>query len=433
MNSSIEIFYRRDKMSKFTKLEKQWILYDVGNSAFIMLVSTIIPIYFKNVASTAGISSANSTAYWGYAVSLSTIIVAILGPILGTIADTKGYKKPLFSLFMMLGVIGCAALALPLPWIIFLAIFVIGKVGFSGSLIFYDAMLNDITTDDRMDEISSHGFAWGYIGSCIPFTISLLLVLFAAKIGITTTMAMAIAFLLNALWWFLITLPLLKNYKQKYYVEKGDKPIVESFKRLGKVLLNIRKDKKIFLFLLGFFFYIDGVHTIISMSTSYGKDVGITDNNLLLALLLTQIVAFPCAILFGKLSKKFKSDKLIASSIIGYIAITIFALQLDKAWEFWLLAVCVAVFQGAIQALSRSYFSKIIPKEKSSEYFGLYDIFGKGAAFMGTMLMSIATHITGSSKAGVLGILVMFILGLMTFKAATKVNISVDKEITVSL
>ncbi len=420
-------------MSKFTKLEKQWILYDVGNSAFIMLVSTIIPIYFKNVASTAGISSANSTAYWGYAVSLSTIIVAILGPILGTIADTKGYKKPLFSLFMMLGVIGCAALALPLPWIIFLAIFVIGKVGFSGSLIFYDAMLNDITTDDRMDEISSHGFAWGYIGSCIPFTISLLLVLFAAKIGITNTMAMSIAFLLNAIWWFLITLPLLKNYKQKYYVEKGDKPIVESFKRLGKVLLNIRKDKKIFLFLLGFFFYIDGVHTIISMSTSYGKDVGITDNNLLLALLLTQIVAFPCAILFGKLSKKFKSDKLIASSIIGYIAITIFALQLDKAWEFWLLAVCVAVFQGAIQALSRSYFSKIIPKEKSSEYFGLYDIFGKGAAFMGTMLMSIATHITGSSKAGVLGILVMFILGLIIFKAAARVNISVDKEITVSL
>jgi len=433
MNSSIEIFYRRYKMSKFTKLEKQWILYDVGNSAFTMLVSTIIPIYFKNVASIAGISSSDSTAYWGYAVSLSTIIIAILGPILGTIADTKGYKKPLFSLFMMLGVVGCAALALPVPWIIFLAIFVIGKIGFSGSLIFYDSMLNDITTDDRMDEISSHGFAWGYIGSCIPFTISLLLVLFADKIGITTTMATAIAFLLNAIWWLLITLPLLKNYKQKYYIEKGDKPIAESFKRLGKVLLNIRKDKKIFLFLLGFFFYIDGVHTIIGMSTSYGKDVGITDNNLLLALLLTQIVAFPCAILFGKLSKKFKSDKIIASSIIGYIAITIFALQLDKAWEFWLLAVCVAVFQGAIQALSRSYFSKIIPKEKSSEYFGLYDIFGKGAAFMGTMLMSIATHITGSSKAGVVGILVMFISGLIIFKSAARINISVDKEITVSL
>ncbi len=420
-------------MNKFTKLEKQWILYDVGNSAFTMLVSTIIPIYFKNVANTAGISPADSTAYWGYALSLSTIIVAILGPILGTVADTKGYKKPLFSLFMMFGVLGCAALALSVPWIIFLAIFVIGKVGFSGSLIFYDAMLNDITTDDRMDEVSSNGYAWGYIGSCIPFTISLLLVLFADKIGLTATAATAIAFLLNALWWLLITLPLLKNYKQKYYVEKGNNLVAESFKRLGKVLFNIRKEKKIFLFLLAFFFYIDGVHTIISMSTSYGKDVGITDSNLLLALLLTQVVAFPCAILFGRLSKKFKSDNLIAASIIGYIAITAFALQLDKAWEFWVLAVCVAVFQGAIQALSRSYFSKIIPKEKSSEYFGLYDIFGKGAAFMGTMLMSIATHITGSSKAGVVGIGVMFILGLIIFKSATKFDIPADKETTVSL
>jgi len=207
-NSSIEIFYRRGKMSKFTKLEKQWILYDVGNSAFTMLVSTIIPIYFKNVASLSGISPSDSTAYWGYAVSLSTIIVAILVPILGTVADTKGYKKPLFSLFMMFGVLGCAALALPVPWIIFLAIFVIGKVGFSGSLIFYDAMLNDITTDDRMDEISSHGYAWGYIGSCIPFTVSLLLVLFADKIRLTTAMATGTAFLLTALWWLLITIVL---------------------------------------------------------------------------------------------------------------------------------------------------------------------------------------------------------------------------------
>ena len=141
-------------MSKFTKLEKDWILYDVGNSAFTMLVSTIIPIYFKNVATTAGISAADSTAYWGYALSISTVIIAILGPVLGTLADTKGYKKPLFSLFMMLGALGCAALSLPVPWIVFLTIFVIAKVGFSGSLIFYDAMLNDVTIDSRMDEIS---------------------------------------------------------------------------------------------------------------------------------------------------------------------------------------------------------------------------------------------------------------------------------------
>ncbi|MEG0308919.1 MAG: MFS transporter [Clostridium sp.] len=420
-------------MSKFTKLEKQWILYDVGNSAFTMLVSTIIPIYFKNIATTAGISQSNSTAYWGYAMSLGTIIVAILGPMLGTLADTKGYKKPLFSLFMMLGVISCASLSLPIPWIIFLAIFVLGRVGFSGSLIFYDSMLNDITTDDRMDNVSSQGFAWGYIGSCIPFTISLLLILFAGKIGVSTPMATGMAFLLTALWWFLITVPLLKNYKQKYYVEKSEKPVADSFKRLGKVLLNIRKQKKIFLFLIAFFFYIDGVNTIIGMATSYGKDVGISDNNLLLALLLTQVVAFPCAILFGKLSKKFRTEKLIATCILGYTLITIFALQLDKAWEFWMLAVCIAVFQGAIQALSRSYYSKIIPKEKSSEYFGFYDIFGKGAAFMGTMLVSISTQLSGSSKVGVGVIAIMFVIGLVVFKMATKDNIVADSKTSTSI
>lgn len=420
-------------MSKFTKLEKNWILYDVGNSAFTMLVSTIIPIYFKNLASTSGISASDSTAYWGYALSISTVIIAILGPILGTLADTKGYKKSLFSLFMMLGVLGCAALSLPVPWIIFLTIFVIGKVGYSGSLIFYDAMLNDITTDDRMDDVSSQGYAWGYIGSCIPFTMSLLLILFAGKIGISANLATSIAFLITAGWWLLITLPLLKSYKQKYYVEKGERPLVDSFKRIAHVLVGIKNQKYIFLFLLAFFFYIDGVYTIIGMATSYGKDVGISDSNLLLALLLTQIVAFPCAIFFGKLSKKVSNDKLIKFCILGYSCITLFALQLDKAWEFWLLAVCVAVFQGPVQALSRSYFSKIIPKEKSSEYFGFYDIFGKSASFMGTTIVGVTTQISGSSRVGVGCIVIMFIIGYLIFRVAVKENISPERESTVSL
>ncbi len=420
-------------MSKFTKLEKNWILYDVGNSAFTMLASTIIPIYFKNVAKTAGISAANSTAYWGYAVSMSTIIVAILAPILGTLADTKGYKRPLFSVFMMMGVIGCAALSLPVPWIIFLAIFVVGKVGYSGSLVFYDAMLNDVTTDERGDEVSSNGFAWGYIGSCIPFTLSLVLVLCAGKIGISTPLATGIAFIMNALWWLLVTVPLLKSYQQRYYIEKSDKPFADTFKRLGKVFTGIKKQKKILLFLLAFFFYIDGVNTIIGMATSYGKDVGISDSNLLLALLLTQVIAFPCAIVFGKLSNKIKAEKLITICISGYICITIFSLQLDKTWEFWMLAVCVAMFQGAIQALSRSYFSRIIPKEKSSEYFGFYDIFGKCASFMGTMLMSVATQLSGSSKVGVAGIAVMLIIGFIIFKKATKVQISNQSESSITL
>ena len=407
---------------KLTKLEKYWVLYDVGNSAFVLLISTIIPIYFKNLAQANGVSAANSTAYWGYSISLATLIVAILGPILGTLADTKGYKKPLFTLIMMLGVLGCAALALPLSWILFLAVFVIAKVGLSSSMIFYDSMLSDITTDERMDRVSTSGYAWGYIGSCIPFTISLLLILFAEKLSLTASFATGIAFVLNAAWWFLVTLPLLKNYKQIHYIEVEKHPFKKAMQRLGGVFKDIKKQKEIFVFLLAFFFYIDGVYTIIDMATSYGKDVGISDNQLLFALLLTQIVAFPCAILFGRLSQKYKTKDLINVCIVGYFLITAFALQLDKAWEFWFLAVCVAMFQGAIQSLSRSYYAKIIPKEKSSEYFGFYDIFGKGASFTGTMLMGIFTQITGTSKAGVALICLMFILGFIIFQQATRIQ-----------
>lgn len=408
--------------SKLTKLEKYWVLYDVGNSAFIMLVSTIIPIYFKNVAQSNGVSAANSTAYWGYAISISTLIVAILGPILGTLADTKGYKKPLFTLFLMMGVLGCASLSIPVSWIVFLAVFIVAKVGVSGSLIFYDAMLPDVTSDEKMDLLSSLGYAWGYIGSCIPFTLSLLLILSAEKLSITSSFATGIAFLLNAAWWFLITLPLLKNYKQLHFVEVENNALNNAFIRLGTTFKNIKKEKEIFTFLLAFFFYIDGVYTIIEMATSYGKDVGISDNNLLFALLLTQVVAFPCALFFGKLSKKFKTEDLIGFTIAGYFLIAIFALQLDKAWEFWFLAVCVAMFQGAIQALSRSYFAKIIPKEKSSEYFGFFDIFGKGASFTGTMLMGITTQLSGNSKTGVAFISLMFVVGFLIFKKAAKMQ-----------
>lgn len=409
-------------MDKINKLEKQWILYDVGNSAFVLLCTTIIPIYFKNLATSAGISLAHSTAYLSYALSICTIIVAVIGPVFGTLADTKGYKKPLFTVFFLLGVIGCLSLMIPKQWLAFLIVLVIAKVCYNTSLIFYDSMLMDVTTDERMDMISSHGFAWGYIGSCIPFVASLLLILFADAIGITAVAATMTAFAVNAVWWFAVTLPLLKNYKQIYSVEVTKSPIRASFLRIKNVLQNIGKEKKILFFLISFFFYIDGVYTIIDLATSYGKDVGINDTQLLLALLLTQVVAFPCAILFSRFAKRFKGENLIRICIVGYIGISLFALQLDKAWEFWMLAVWVAIFQGAIQALSRSYFAKIIPKEKSSEYFGFYDIFGKGAAFLGTLVMGISTQISGSSKTGVFMLALLFAVGLVMFQKAVKLE-----------
>ena len=405
---------------KMTRLEKQWILYDVGNSAFTMLCTTIIPIYFKNIATADNLSNSDSTAFLSFTLSLSTILVAILGPILGTMADTKNYKKPLFVSTFLVGVIGCMAMAFASKWLAFLAVFCIAKTGYQLSLIFYDSMLTDVTTEKRMDEISSQGYAWGYIGSCVPFIASLVLILGSDVIGISGGMAMTLALFLNAVWWAGVTIPLIRNYRQIHYVEKVNHPVKESFRRIVDVVKGLKHQRKILFFLLGFFFYIDGVYTIIDMATTYGKDVGISDTDLVLALLMTQVVAFPCSIAFGKISKRFKNGSLIQVSILAYFLIAVFALQLDKAWEFWFLAVCVAVFQGAIQALSRSYFAKIIPKEKSSEYFGFYDIFGKGAAFIGTTVMGISTMVSGSSRYGVAILSLMFLVGFFFFRKAEK-------------
>ena len=410
--------------NKLTKLEKYWILYDIGNSAFVMLVATILPIYFNSLAGNAGISEVDYLAYWGYAASVATVLVALLGPVLGTIADTRNYKKPLFTVCMMLGVIGCAALSLPTSWILFLAVFVIAKVGFNASLIFYDSMLVDVTTPDKMDDVSSQGYAWGYIGSCIPFVLSLVLVLMNETIGISMQTAMTLAFFLNAAWWLLMTLPLLRNYRQTHYSPAPQHPVRDSFRRLGSTLTDIKGQKHIFMYLLAFFFFIDGVYTIIEMATAYGSAQGLNTQGLLLALLVTQIVAFPCALLFGALSKRYPTDLLMKICIAAYIGIALFAVQLDKQWEFWLLAVLVGMFQGAIQALARSYFAKIIPPEKSGEYFGIYDICGKGASFLGTTLVGVVAQLTGNASAGVGVLVVMFIIGFVLFCKSAKMNLA---------
>ena len=400
---------------KLTKNEKKWVLYDVGNSAFTLLVSTILPIYFNYLSESAGLSEVSYLAYWGYAASITTLIVAVLGPVLGTLADTKGFKKPIFVAFIAVGAIGCVAMGFTSSWLVFLVIFIIAKVGYSGSLIFYDSMLPDVTTEERMDNVSSSGYAWGYIGSCVPFIVSLVLVLMYDSIGITMNTAMCIAFLIIAVWWVGMTIPLLKSYSQKHYVERKPHAMRESFARIGRTFKNVKKEKKIFLFLLAFFFYIDGVYTIIDMATAYGSALGLDTTGLLLALLVTQFVAFPFAILFGRLASKYATEKLIFICIVAYFGIAVFAFFMSQQWQFWVLAVCVGMFQGGIQALSRSYFTKIIPAQQSGEYFGLLDICGKGASFVGTTLVGAVSQMTGDINKGVGAIAVLFIIGMIFF------------------
>ena len=400
---------------KLTGKEKRWIMYDVGNSAFTLLISTIMPIYFNYLAGNAGLSSVDYLAYWGYAASICTIIVAILGPICGTLADTKGFKKPVFLTSILIGTISCAVLGAMVQWLAFLIVFVIAKVGFSSSLVFYDSMLVDVTDEKRMDYVSTQGYAWGYIGSCVPFAVCLVLVLFSGKIGISMELAMGISFVIVALWWLGMSLPLVKKYEQKHYVEKQPHAVRQSFVRLGSTFKNIRKEKHVFMFLLAFFFYIDGVYTIIDMATAYGSALGLDSTGLLLALLVTQIVAFPCAILFGHLSYKVSTEKLITVCICAYLGIAIFAIFLRTQLQFWILAILVGMFQGGIQALSRSYFTKIIPEERSGEYFGLMDICGKGASFVGTTIVSVISQITGNINIGVGMIAILFCIGTVIF------------------
>lgn len=407
---------------KLTSLEKKWVLYDVGNSAFTMMVSTIFPIYFNYLAESAGISDVDYLAYWGYATSICTLIVAILGPTLGAIADTKDFKKIIFSIAMGVGVFGCILLGFLSSWIWFLGVFVLAKTGYSASLVFYDSMLTDVTEPERMDSVSSHGYAWGYIGSCIPFIACLGIVLGAGSLGISMQTSMILAFIITALWWLCSSIPLLRSYRQRYFSDAGEHVVRNSFKRLGRTFVELTKEKHIFVFLLAFFFYIDGVYTVIDMATAYGQALSLDSTGLLLALLVTQIVAFPCVLIFSRIVKKVRPETIITICIAAYFCIAVYAYWLDSQLDFWILAVLVGMFQGTIQALSRSYFAKIIPAEKSGEFFGIYDICGKGASVIGTALVSFLSQVTGSINIGVSALSVMFLIGLVLFRYSAKLN-----------
>ena len=419
---------------KLTPLEKSWIGYDIANSAFILLVSTIIPIYFEALCTEGGLSNADYLSAWSFVGSIATVIVAFVGPICGTMADRKGFKKPIFLLSLALGAVGCAALGAAWSWLSFAVIFVIAKVGYNSANVFYDAMLPEITTQERMDDVSSRGYAYGYIGSVIPFVLCLLVVLGNEAIGISMGTAMTIAFLLTAAWWVGLSLPLLKKYKQTAYVEAKGNPVAQAFGQLWKTFQEAKKHKHILVYLLAFFFFIDGVYTIIEMATAYGTSLGLDKTGLLLALLWTQVVAFPFAILFGRLAAKHDTGKLIKLCILAYTGITLFAVFLVAQWQFWLLATLVGMFQGGIQALSRSYLGKIVPADQSGEYYGLMDICGKGASFLGMMLVGTVSTLAEGITFNVFGLelqsqslavgslVIIFVIGYLLFRKADELN-----------
>ena len=400
-----KLFKKLNNLKAFRGLNEKefaWVLYDVGNSAYTMLACSLIPIWFKETAIGNGanqISSDNATAYWALATSIVTIIVAIIGPICGVIADHKDTKKIVFQTAIAIGVLACILNGFATTWYIFLGVYVITRIAYQASLTFYDSMLNDITSDERGDEVSSYGYAWGYLGSCIPFIIALAayclsggvsdnLMLFSPRIG------RIIGFLSTAVWWYIVSKPLLKNYKQINYVDEERGDIKKAFVQIGNTLKKIAsKDKKVFYFLVAFFLYIDGVGTIIDNCINLGTDLGLDTVGQVVFLLLTQVVAFGGSLVFAKLSKNHDTVSLIKICIVGYAIVCIYALTLKNIWQFAIMAFGVGCFQGSIQSLSRSYYAKIIPSQNSGEYFGIYDIFAKGASFLGSFVIFVVKKV----------------------------------------
>jgi MFS transporter, UMF1 family len=399
---------------KLTKEEKSWILYDCGNSAYSLAITTaLFPIVF-------GMFDGVNSMDLGYFNSLASILVAVLSPILGAFADYKDKKKRFFTFFALLGILTTFSFAFISPdsgqWQLLIVLYVLSCIGFAGANIFYDSFLVDVASDQRMDKVSTSGFAFGYISSVIPFGISLGVILF---MGMDVAIGYQIGFFITALWWGLLTIPMIKDVQQRHYIEPEPNPIGNSFKRLGTTFLEIKNYKVVFIFLIAYFFYIDGVDTIIKMVVPYATSVlgsdGLNTFMLLAILLVIQIIAFPCALIYGTLAKKYSTRLMIIIGITTYIISCIAAFFISEMWHIFILGAMIGSAQGGIQALSRSYYGKIIPKERSNEFFGFYNIFGKFAAIVGPFLMALTTTMTGEAKYSILSIIPLFIIGLVVF------------------
>lgn len=397
-----------------TKAERSWILYDCANSAQTLIVTTtILPIFFKSYAA-KGMEPELSTFYWGVGNTVAMLFVAVLSPILGALADHQGYKKRLFTTFLCVGVVSTASLVLVGEgmWFLCLMIFGLSTIGFYGAVVFYDSFLVDVAERDRMDWVSANGFAWGYFASTIPYLVCMLLIsqyeAFKFDSSLTPT---RLAFLITALWWFMLSVPMLRNVRQIHSVPPSENPIAESLARLVRTLREIPKYKTLFIFLLAYFLYIDGVHTIYKMAVAFGMDIGIDQSQLLVILLVTQIVAFPCAILFGWLAKVAGAKRMVLVGIGVYFLVTTLAYFISHPIHFWTLAMLVAFAQGGIQSLSRSMFGKLVPPNRSAQFFGFYDIFGKFAAILGPVMVGGIGWALGDTRKGVFSLIVLFALG----------------------
>ena len=411
-------------LKSFTKEEKSWIMYDWANSAFAtIMLAAVFPAFF---VSFAGGEGTPGSMWWGIGVATSRFVLGLCAPFIGALISFKSFKKRLMTAFIVLGVIANLTIAFLGTWQLLLIGYILANMLWSASNFIYDSYLPDVTTEDRMDKVSAWGFAIGYIGgSTIPFIISIILILFGENFGVDAELAVRISVAITAIWWAVFSLPLLKHVHHKYEKEKPKKQL---FRNTFKVTLatgkKIVSNRAVFLFIIAYFFYIDGVGTVINMAVAYGAELGLGMEGMIGALFLTQIVAFPCSILFGRMAKRFSSLNVIIGAVIIYIFIAALGFVMGFGYEeywfdvntaqilFWVLAFMVGTVQGGIQAISRSTYGRLIPKEDSGEYFGFYEIFGRFAAILGPGIYALVLATTGRASFSILSVTIIFVIGL---------------------
>ena len=403
---------------KLSKNAWKWAFYDWANSGFATTVMAgFFPIFFKSFWA-GDLDSAQSTFVIGSVNSLIGLLIAISAPILGAIADAGKTKKRFLFIFASLGIIATGYLFF-IPessWKLAVVFYGLGVIGFSGGNIFYDALIVSVSSPDERNRTSSLGFSLGYLGGGLLFLLNVAMYLYPNWFGLSGPAdAVLWSFLSVAIWWFIFSMPLLLYVKETSdLVEKENNNIVSTaFTNLLSTAKSVRNYKKVVIFLLAYFLYMDGVDTIIRMATSYGSDIGLSASSMISALLLTQFVGFPATLVFGFYADKFGYKESLTFAIIVYIGVVLFSSQMDTATEFFIVAGIIGLVQGGVQAISRSYFSNLIPQDKAAEFFGFYNFIGKSSVFLGPFMVSGIALLTGSPSIGILSLLILFIPGLI--------------------
>ena len=429
------------KNQTHSKIIHAWCMYDWANSAFVTTVmAALLPIFFRNVAAVTLPESQHhlATSFWGYTASIAMLVVALLSLMLGPVADYGSSKKRFLAMFIGLGVLSTSLLTLTGvgQWAWVSILFILGNIGFAGSEVFYDSMLPHIARPEEIDSISIKGYTLGYVGGGLLLAANICMIWFLPKTIVQSSheavpvLGMRLSFLSVSIWWAVFSIPLFRRVPEPHGVRPGlggNNPLKIAIQRLSATFRDIRSYKQLFILIIAFWFYNDGIGTIIKMATAYGDEIGIGTMDLVGALMLTQIVGIPFTLVFGKLAERIGAKRGILIGLSVYILIATGGFFMTKAIHFWILAFFVGLVQGGTQALSRSLFGAMIPKEKSAEFFSFYNISGKFAGVMGPAIFGLASQFAETSRMGILSLVLFFVVGgilLMKVDAKSGENVA---------